>query len=251
MAKPVTLSNGRVFPTQGKAEAHFRSMRDLYRDEDRISDRDHHQDLVALLDRYDALILDGPAKSEGGVDYFFRRLNVNQERGSKWSSPGFWVMRKDGTATDFSFIDAVRGQPKGGARDVYDACRNAVAEPMSAAKDRHFERHADDEGVLACEFTGQLVTRDEAHLDHAAPFFIDIVNAFRAERGWEDGPPHGVVTPSADGQTTTIFLDPALEDAFVDFHRARARIRVISKSGAPLLSERKLRTEVSLLVSLD
>lgn len=251
MAKLVALPNGRTFKSQKAAEDHFRGIRDAYVEGDRINDPDHHADLLALLQRYDAVILEGPAKSDGGVDHFFWRTNVNPERGPKWASRGFWVMRKSGTATDFSFIDAVRGQPQNGARELYDACRNAIAGRLDECKARHFDRHADLEGMLACEFSGASVASKDAHLDHAAPFFVDIVNAFRAEQGWDDGPAPGVLTPPADRQTTTTFADPATADAFVLFHSARARIRIIDQASAPTLSERKLRPEVRLLVDLQ
>lgn len=251
MAKPLTLSNGRTFKSQKSAEDHFRSIRDSYEEGNHIDDSAHHADLLSLLERYDALILDGPAKSSGGVAHFFWRMNVNPEGGPRWASRGFWLTRKDGTTTDFSFLDAVRGQPHKGARELYDACRNAVAVHLDECKDRHFARYANPEGQLACEFSGTLVTRKDAHLDHAAPFFVDIVKAFRAEHGWDDGPPAGVLIPPADEQTTTVFADPAFASAFIRFHGERARIRIIDQANAPRLSDRKLRAEVQLLVDLD
>jgi hypothetical protein len=54
-----------------------------------------------------------------------------------------WVRRTDGTDTDFSYIDAVKGQPKSNAQEFYDACRGAVAADLLAAKKRHFETHGD------------------------------------------------------------------------------------------------------------
>ncbi len=238
--KSVTLANGRHFNTQGEAEAHFRGTRDAYDEGVRIDDPAHHADLLALLERYDASVFDGPAKSYGGVDHFFCRLNVNPERGPKWASRGFWVMRKNVTATDFSFIEAVRGQPKSGARELYDACRNAVAFHLDRCKDRHFKKYSNADGRLPCEFSGVLVDRDGANLDHAEPFFSEIVAAFSIENGWENGLPAGVITPPADEQITTVFIDPALAQAFVAFHSKLARVRVIDKTNAPPLKQRKL-----------
>ena len=43
-----------------------------------------------------------------GIDHFTRtRNNFNG-----YSTPSFWVHRTNGTATDFSYISGVNGQPK-------------------------------------------------------------------------------------------------------------------------------------------
>lgn len=232
---PVTLSNGRHFDTQGKAKGHFQEI--LYRREGEgegpITEPADHDDLVALLERYDALILDGPPKSAPSIDHFFRRINRGIRNGVHFATLGFWVRRTDGTSTEFSFIDAVRGRPKEAAREVYDACRNAIAEDMRLAKDDHFALHADPEGCLACEFSDRLLTRDEARLNYAAPTFIEIVTAFRAANGWQEMPPEGTVTASADQQTTAQFVDPGVAEAFTRFHHERANLRIVAKSDPP------------------
>jgi hypothetical protein len=247
---PVSLANGRRFKTQGEALRHFQDLRDRYADEERITAPADHDDLVALLERFDALILDGPPKSAPDVDHFFRRLNRGVRNGVHFATPGFWVMRTDGTSTDFSFPDAVKGRPKGGAREIYDACRDAVAEDMRQAKDDHFALHADAEGRLACEFSDILLTRDEARLNYAAPHFIEIVTAFRAANGWEDSPPDGTVTASADQQTTARFADPAVAQAFAKFHHERANLRIVTKSDPMPLPGRRSDSSIRLVVAL-
>src|SRR5947208_12698570 len=62
MAKAVTLSNGRTWKTQGVALEHFKQMLARYADEGTVEDRDDHEDLVALLVRYDETITNGPPK---------------------------------------------------------------------------------------------------------------------------------------------------------------------------------------------
>jgi Protein of unknown function (DUF3223) len=167
MAKAITLSNGRSWKTQAAALAHFKEMLHRHADNQVVEGRDDHDDLLALLERYDAVITHGPAKIGSGVEYFLRRRNV----GENFSTPGFWVRRTDGTDTDFSYIDAAKGQPKSNAQEFYDVCRGAVATDLLAAKKRHFETHGDSSGRVPCDLSDELISFAEAHLDHAYPTF--------------------------------------------------------------------------------
>lgn len=104
MVKPVTLSNGRQWRMQKDALAHFKQMLGRYQNGDRILDPTDHNDLCALLERYDSVLPAGhPTKSGNGVSHFSREQN----RGDGWTTDGFHVHRLDGTAIDFSYIYAV------------------------------------------------------------------------------------------------------------------------------------------------
>ncbi len=128
--KSVSLSNGRHWTTQAAAREHFKSMLARYADNEEISNRADHEDLVALLERYDECIAEAPSKAGCGIDGFFRRRNVFDG----YSTPSFWVRRIDGNETDFSYITAVTGTPKGRSEEFYDACRAAVQPSLLAAK---------------------------------------------------------------------------------------------------------------------
>lgn len=226
MAKVINLPNGRSWKTQTAALAHFKDMLARHSDDQIVEDRLDHDDLVALLERYDAVITDSPAKIGSGIEHFFRRRNV----GEMYSTPGFWVHRTDGTDTDFSYIGAVKGEPKSNAQEFYDACRGAVAADLLAAKKRHFEIHSDGTGRVPCDLSDELILFREAHLDHAYPTFGQLVVSFRAARGWQHGVPVGVLTPPADAQTTTTFLDVSAAEAFRQFHQGAATLRVVSRA---------------------
>lgn len=225
MAKPVTLTNGRSWNTQGQAEEHFRAMLRRYADEQVVDNAQDHEDLVALLERYDDAINESPSKTGCGINYFFRRRN----KGEGWSSASFWVRRLDGTETDFSFISAVKGVPRSPGADFYQACRTAVEVDLVAAKKRFFQEHPekDEHGFVPCELTGNRMCFDTAHVDHAYPTFNQIVLAFRAARGWTHGIPAGVITPPMDAQARATFVDPAVADAFRALHHGMAILRII------------------------
>jgi uncharacterized protein DUF3223 len=247
MAKAITLSNGRSWKTQAAALAHFKEMLRRHADNQVVEGRDDHDDLLALLERYDAVITHGPAKIGSGVEYFLRRRNV----GENFSTPGFWVHRTDGTDTDFSYIDAVKGQPKSNAQEFYDACRGAVATDLLAAKKRHFETHGDSSGRVPCDLSDELISFAEAHLDHAYPTFGQLVVSFRAARGWQHGVPAGILTPPADAQTATSFLDASVVDAFRRFHSGAATLRIVSRARNLAMSAGQRRPRIKRPVHLE
>ena len=74
MAKSVQLSNGREWKTQKGAEEHFRAIRDRHPLRTPIDDAQDHDDLLALLVRYDAAHSEEESKIGCGVDYFDVRI---------------------------------------------------------------------------------------------------------------------------------------------------------------------------------
>jgi len=240
VAKAINLSNGRAWKTQSAALAHFKVMLARYSDEEVVEDRVDHDDLIALLERYDAVIVDGPSKIGNGVDSFFRRRNT----GDGYSTPGFWVRRVDGSETDFSYLAAVRGAPKSNAQEFYDACRAAVAADLKAAKARHFKTYGDELGRVPCELTDELITIESAHIDHAYPTFGQLVLSFRAARGWQHEVRPGTVTVPADSQTTTTFVDPAVVAAFRQFHHGAAILRIVARTRNLAMSAGQRRPKV-------
>lgn len=227
MAKVIEIG-ARRFSTQSSALGHYKALLHRYKDGARIESAGDHADLVALLDRYDPILeaVGEPPKGDGQIGHFERRLNT----GTGWSSPGFWVVREDGTDTDFSYIDAVKGKPKGRSQDFYNACRHAVALDLIKAKKQAFARYGDDQGRVECELTGMMVTIDQAHLDHAWPQFSHLVSGFRAARGWSREIPDGIVSVPSDRQTSSKFIDDPISDAFRSFHHDQAELRILSRT---------------------
>jgi len=105
MAKKVSLSNGRNWSKQGDAMEHFKAMLARYKNGERVTDPQDHDDLSALLIPYDGLLPAGADTKIGeGISHFTREVNI----GDRWRSSGFHVHRIDGSSIDFSYIDAVR-----------------------------------------------------------------------------------------------------------------------------------------------
>ena len=225
MAKSVGLSNGKKWKTQSAALAYFKSMLARYGNGDVVDDHQDHDDLLALLERYDMCDQSVQSKIGCGLGHFERRLN----RGEAFSTPGFWAVRSDGTETDFSYITAVKGEPKSTAQQYYDACRSAVNRDLSAKKQNQFDRFGDEDGCLTCDITGGRVTYENAQLRHAKPTFGVLVEEFRREKGWQWSEMYRYLTLPQDAQIATTFEDKRNAEAFRTFHHGRAVLHIVSK----------------------
>lgn len=224
MAKGVELSNGKSWKTQAAAKQHFKDMLARYGDGATIADPDDHQDLCALLIRYDLLVSEGPSKIGKGIDRFEKRKSfVNG-----YPTRGFWAYRIDKSDTDFSYISAIAGTAKAKGQEFYDACHNAVSKDLRRAKEKQFDSFSDENGCILCEVSGELVSFMNARLNHAYPAFITVVNSFRTSRGWADVVPDGVLTISADRQISTSFADAGDAEAFRIFHNSIAVLRIVA-----------------------
>lgn len=227
MPKPLTIGS-LEFRTQSAALSHFQSMLRRHEDGQMVSDPQDHRDLTQLIERFDAALdaVGEPLKGDGQIERFERRIN----RGPSWSSSSFWVVRKDGTATDFSYRSAVTLVVGDRSRDFYGACRASVSRDLAAVKRRAFEQYANEDGLVECELTGELISLDDAHLDHAWPYFSQLVAGFRVARGWSREIPQGVVSLPQDAQFEASFLDGEVEQAFLAYHHNLAILRIVSKT---------------------
>lgn len=73
---PVTISNGKNWPTKKAAKAYFSAMLARYKNGERVADQDA-ADLAALLNRYDRSCLPGELSKAGmGISHFTRQLHL-------------------------------------------------------------------------------------------------------------------------------------------------------------------------------
>jgi hypothetical protein len=154
-----------------------------------------------------------------GVRHFDVHVN-------SWGGRTFWLVRLDGTETDFSFVSCV--SPPAPRQDFVKACRTAVVPVVLAFKNKVF----DNVDSVTCPVTGETVVRETAHIDHAPPWtFEAIVSAFIAELIAGRGPIDysSFVEPTRDGETVTRFIHPETADRFIEFHNARAALRATSR----------------------
>ncbi|KWT95581.1 hypothetical protein WDL1P1_00231 (plasmid) [Variovorax sp. WDL1] len=217
-----------------------------YSDDERVDNRMDHLDLVALLDRFDLSVTDDAPKTGAGARYFMRRLNV----GDGYSSSGFWLARIDAEPTDFSYIAALKGTPRSDAKEFYDTCMATVRPVLTEAKLEFFAAHAGLDGQVPCEVTDEMLTPEQALIDHAWPTFGQIVGAFRVHQGWATEIPATAIRAPHGDERQSSFSDHVVAQAFCDFHRSVATLRVISARGGPAMEAEKRRTVVKRPVPL-
>ena len=229
MAKSVKIGN-RFFGSYKAADAHFKSILNRVDFDQPVYDPTDHNDLLALVaHRYDPeLVRHGvPTKIPAAITHFEKRWN----RGVGFSTPGFWLVCNNRFETDFSYKKAVRAQVDSPDLNCYKACREAVAPDLLQAKRAAFARHSNSDGLVQCEVSNKWCSFKDIHLDHAGPFFFNvIVSLFRETMGWADQLPAKLLTDPGPGDFVVRFLDPQVRDGFRAVHKRHAHLRLISKT---------------------
>jgi Protein of unknown function (DUF3223) len=202
--------------TKTAAAEHFRAM--LYRHAigARVPDPDATE-LGWLLERHPEF----RDKLGAGVDSF-------SVRNALYGTRCFEIVRTDGSKTDFSFQSCVDGKRPTSLSEALTALRAEVADDILQKKREWFQAHCDAEGTVACAITGERITLDQAHADHAPPrSFGTLAIAFLEARGIDPGA--SLVTPPADNQYQPRLVDRALADAWKAYHHKLAAIRGVAK----------------------
>ncbi|WP_257282725.1 DCL family protein [Endozoicomonas sp. SESOKO1] len=213
MAIPVQIGE-RTYQTKKAAKDYFKAMLAKYSDGDEINDEDS-SDLYNLLERHP----EASQKFGCGIECFFK------QRTDKGTSC-FWLRRHDGSETEFSYPTCVDAKGKSLYQEFAEACRESVSDDLRATKKGHFEKHADSDGRVACDISGEMVLPHECHLDHKKPMtFQVIVRTFVAANDIE--PSREMLSESQDQQFATTFTDAGLAEKFVKYHHSVADLRII------------------------
>jgi hypothetical protein len=134
----------------------------------------------------------------------------------------FEIERVDGSRTDISYLECLK--PSTAKQWFPAACRTAVADQIQEHKDAAFGA-ADS---IPCAITGEMVTRETCHVDHAPPWaFTEIVAAF-IRANWHIDI-NKVAYTDGDNVVESSFAEPKTAAEFAQFHKERAVLRVVSK----------------------
>jgi hypothetical protein len=202
------------FPTKKAAKDFFKEMLARYADGEDVSEEDTAH-LDKLLERHP----EATQKIGCGIKRFYRQRT---EKGTSC----FWLERTDGTKTEFSYPTCVDAKGKSLYQEFAEACREAVQPDLVATKRVYFGEHADGEGKVACDVTGEMIKFDESHLDHKKPMtFQVIVRTFMTANSVT--PSRDILSEPRDQQFSTTFTDDNLAKKFRDYHHSLAHLRVI------------------------
>jgi Protein of unknown function (DUF3223) len=150
-----------------------------------------------------------------------------------YGTRGFYIHRIDGTGTNFSYLECLR--PSSAIQKFTVACRTSIVSQTHAIRDAAFAECP----VIRCPITGEAVTRQNCHVDHAEPWtFQAIVTEFIDD--YEIDVASVALTGGSDNTTEEAFTDQSLALTFAAYHRERAQMRVVSRrANLSVLRKRK------------
>lgn len=182
----------------------------------------HETPIHAALDGHDdnfmrALLLRHPSaetKIGAGVSAIYVRKNPI------YGDNAFWLVRTDGTETDFSYRECLR--PRSEAEKVRAALRYSVRDQIL---DFRTEIFAGREAIL-CPITGAVMTINDCHIDHVEPdTFERLADMFISHEG---GIAAFKLRDGSDNEIGRRLSDDNLEVRWRLFHQTHARLRAIS-----------------------
>ena len=235
-AKPIELATI-TFEKQGDATAFFSAMLNRYQVGETVNDADSLH-LSALLVRHP----DYKDKVGCGVDHF--EVMRSPDHGTNC----FRIVRTDKRGTDFSLGHCIKGEAPSKKQEVSQALRRVVRFDLKRAKEKFFADNKDEDGRVKCAITRELITFEDAHVDHRQPMTFEVlVVTFLEGRGlsFDDV----ALTESEDDQFSADLLDKELAKEFRLYHQHIAKIDIVKKCEnlAASAKHRVRNTRISLL----
>lgn len=154
-----------------------------------------------------------------GVDHFEVRNALHGTR-------CFYIVRTDQSIDKFSFSSCITGKAPSKKSEVQNAFRAIIQEGLNIKKSTYFRQHADANGCVKCQRTGELITKAEAHTDHVAPrTFEKLVFDFLQSISltYDDLE----LSRPADMQFHYIVVDQALAEKWKQYHDEKAVLQII------------------------
>lgn len=179
-----------------------------------------------LMDEEHAVMLDlltwhpeAEQKIGGGV----RTIEVRPTPDFGKNTRGFWLVREDGSETDFSYRKCLEGGQSYRIKFLA-ACRFAIKDHVAEFKEEFFRVAPSP----TCTLTGTPIAPENSHVDHTPPYTFDrIVQAFVTLNALDMDDP-GLTMGGVDGLLVPLFASPTMRDRFVTFHNNYTTLRVIS-----------------------
>jgi hypothetical protein len=205
---------GENFSTKRALEERIRQILYHYRDNQYLSPNDY----AFMLE-----VLEYHPKYELKIGVGAKAMYVKQNPTYK-NTRCFWIVRQDGSETDFSFQECLKETPQ--RKRFLNACRAAVEADKQAFKRKFFD-HLGDE-TYYCPYTNEPLNFIGSHVDHRAPHtFEKIVEGFISENAI-DVSRVKINGSEEDNAFQDTFADKDLERLWVDYHRRHADLQIVS-----------------------
>lgn len=136
----------------------------------------------------------------------------------------FYIIREDGTETDFSYTAALSGKTCR-ITSIKQALRNTVQQQIWDAKVDYFEKNQDSKGYVVCPVTNLKMKYKESHADHYPVKFEAIVANWLSANGLSSAT--FAVTDGDDNSICMVVTDKELERSFYEYHKEHAKYRIV------------------------
>jgi hypothetical protein len=123
---------------------------------------------------------------------------------------------------------------------VLGALNRAVDEQIWAFRDSELAK-----GPQTCPYTNEPITKDNYHVDHPDPTFFELHTRWFEQTGLT--PADIKISAGSENEIGRQMTDPAQRESWQAFHRANARLRLLSPlgnlSGAKIEANRRIRAK--------
>lgn len=203
------------FSSKSKVESKAREILNKEEDDSILSD----EDLLFMIKYFELFHIQWEEKKGCGIKNI-RRVRDSSYRRNRY----FSIERTDGSSTDISFI-INNIQKKDYNREFRQAMREIVHDQIQAFKMQAFN----DSKILICPLLNIPIVKDNCHIDHYDPTFINLINIFIKEN--QVVLAEELFPKSSDNQKIYTITDKELSMKFYDFHKDKANLRAVSNKG--------------------
>lgn len=195
---------GKSFRTKTEIREYVKSILKRYVS-GRILNKNDEEFIISLLENH-------PSKDEKigcGIERIEVRFNPPKHN-------GFWIIRKDGTQIDFSYLVCIGGSSI--KSDCKSVARNEVVPFILEFKQDFFQ----DNEYNICPITGKEISFLNSHVHHSNESFDNLFNEFFKDINLDS------IKIVDSGAINKLFADRKLAKEWCEFHNSRAKLQVVS-----------------------
>lgn len=137
---------------------------------------------------------------------------------TKYNNKCFFIHRVDGTKTDISFTKCITKPDS--YYDIKKACRSAIRGEIIKF------RNSIKFGIDKCAITGELLERNNTHIDHFNMNFDDLFMMWIFDKRPDDLRKY--INPIKDNEFDTYFTSEVIKNDFISFHNKNTNLRAVT-----------------------